>query len=263
MNMEEKFIKIISNDEIIKIDSEILELEKTLKKLPGGKLLFSHNERRVKWYVRDNNETVYVPKSDRNRAEKLAYRKYIETKILMLTKKKKLLNGDYKAYCLAREKFNNLLEDRHFVELLKPFNIVNHNEDAWAKEKYITNMNHLDNRIHSTVGGLKVRSKSESIIAMALSNNGIAFRYECELIFSGYTIYPDFTIKHPVSGEILYWEHLGMMDDIEYETKAKWKISKYVSEGIYPMDKLILTYETINNPLDYGYAEKIIKSFLS
>jgi hypothetical protein len=30
------------------------------------------------------------------------------------------------------------------------------------------------------------------------------------------SIYPDFTIRHPVTGEVYYWEHFGMMDNENY-----------------------------------------------
>ena len=33
-------------------------------------------------------------------------------------------------------------------------------------------------------------------------------------------------------------------------------------EGIYPMEKLILTYETGSEPLDYFAVERIVKKFI-
>lgn len=244
------------------IDLEILDIEKKLKGMPQGKLILTHNESRVKWYVRENDITTYLPKKYRDKAEKLAYKRYLETKLLFLKKKRKIIKGDYKEYDLAKGKYNKLLSDSHFMELIKPYHIVNDIEDVWAKEKYITNDKYPENKTHSTVNGIKVRSKSESIIAMVLANNGIAFRYECLLKLSGHNVYPDFTVKRPSDGKIIYWEHLGMMDDKEYETNAKRKLNSYISEGIYPMENLILTYETRDNPLDYEYVDKIVKAFL-
>lgn len=30
------------------------------------------------------------------------------------------------------------------------------------------------------------------------------------------SIHPDFTVRHPITGKRIYWEHFGMMDDQEY-----------------------------------------------
>lgn len=50
-----------------------------------------------------------------------------------------------------------------------------------------------------------VRSKSEAIIGKVLRMNYIPFRYECPIILNGVTIYPDFTIRHPKTGETYYF----------------------------------------------------------
>jgi len=60
------------------------------------------------------------------------------------------------------------------------------------------------------------RYKSEVFIDMALFTNNIPFRYECALELGHSTLYPDFTIRHPKTGEICYWEHFGLMDDPSY-----------------------------------------------
>ena len=57
-----------------------------------------------------------------------------------------------------------------------------------------------------------MRSKSEAMIAMSLYVQKIPYRYECELKLGSITLFPDFTIRHPETGEIFYWEHFGMMD---------------------------------------------------
>jgi TPR repeat protein len=74
--------------------------------------------------------------------------------------------------------------------------------------------------IHKTARGEMVRSKSEIIIADALFNLHIEYAYERVLTLKDRTILrPDFSI-YCVSGDIILWEHLGMLDSQEY--KAKW-----------------------------------------
>ncbi len=57
-------------------------------------------------------------------------------------------------------------------------------------------------------------------------------KHEDKLVLQGITIYPDFVIRHPVSGEYYYWEHFEMMDEKEYRSQACNKIKLYCEVGI-------------------------------
>src|SRR5262249_40723043 len=81
--------------------------------------------------------------------------------------------------------------------------------------------------IHRTSKGLAVRSKSELIIAEALTNAGISFEYEKALTLAGQTRYPDFTIEDEISGRTFYWEHLGMLERPDYRRSWKKKLAWY------------------------------------
>ena len=58
------------------------------------------------------------------------------------------------------------------------------------------------------------------MIAMLLHLNAIPYRYECALSLGGVTLFPDFTIRHPGTGALYYWEHFGLMDDPAYAKNA-------------------------------------------
>lgn len=78
-------------------------------------------------------------------------------------------------------------------------------------------------------------SKSEVIIADALAAAGIEYAYELPMIGSdGTRRYPDFTIEDADTGEIWFWEHLGMLGDAEYDRKWTAKLAWYRSNGILP-----------------------------
>lgn len=96
---------------------------------------------------------------------------------------------------------------------------------------------------------------------MALYVNKIPFRYECALQLGDTIIYPDFTIKHPVTEKLYYWEHFGMMDNPKYAKNAGEKIQLYISRGMIPSINLITTYETLDNPLSYHEVEKIVSDY--
>ena len=111
--------------------------------------------------------------------------------------------------------------------------------------------------------GERVRSKSEVIIADMLSKEGIPYRYEYPLYIKGFgKIYPDFTVLNIKKREELLWEHFGMMDDAEYAEAAIRKIATYEQNGIYPGEKLILTYETRKNPINQRVINGLIEHFL-
>lgn len=111
--------------------------------------------------------------------------------------------------------------------------------------------------------GEHVRSKSEKIIADILFDAGIEYKYECPLTLKGYgTVYPDFTILSRKTGGEIYWEHDGRMDDPQYAEKAVKKIDTYIRNGIFPGDRLILSYETSDHILSDKTIHALIRKHL-
>ena len=96
---------------------------------------------------------------------------------------------------------------------------------------------------------------------MVLYTHRIPFRYECMLTLGNSTLYPDFTIRHPKTGEYFYWEHFGMMDDPIYSKSAASKLQLYISFGIIPSIHLITTFETTDQPLSSEKLEKIVADY--
>lgn len=119
-----------------------------------------------------------------------------------------------------------------------------------------------ENLIHTTAKGIKVRSKSESIIAMLLDMNQIPYHYEIPLEVGEHTVYPDFTVMRPSDQKIFYWEHFGMMDDDYYHEQMKKKLLMYINHGIMPWDTLITTFESNEDAFDSQYINKVIKILL-
>lgn len=131
----------------------------------------------------------------------------------------------------------------------------------WCAESYETNSSHPEHLIHTTLAGHKVRSKSEVIIANLLYTNHIPYRYEAALPLKEFTAYPDFTIMHPVTNKIFYWEHFGMMDNAPYCDTACNKLKTYCYNGIFPSMQLITTYETSKCPISTDQVQQIITQY--
>ena len=102
------------------------------------------------------------------------------------------------------------------------------------------------NLIHRTSNGTLVRSKSEVIIADALSAADVEFSYERTFRgHDGSLRLPDFTIEDAATGETYIWEHLGMLSNPQYahawERKQAWYRASGVEEGGGEVATLIVT----------------------
>ena len=114
-----------------------------------------------------------------------------------------------------------------------------------------------------TENGERVRSKSEKILADYFYRQNILYKYEKPLYLKGYgTVYPDFTFLSSKTGKEIYWEHEGMMDKQEYARNAVRKIELYQKNGIYPGERLILTFETEQSMLNQNILEKLVEKYL-
>ena len=112
----------------------------------------------------------------------------------------------------------------------------------WMKADYSSNPLYAEELKYETLLGIRVRTKSEWLIAMVLEMLGIPYRYEQLHYIGGKAYYPDFTIKK-ADGTIIIWEHFGLMNDPEYVKKADMKILNYVKAGFRQHKNLICTYE--------------------
>ena len=154
-----------------------------------------------------------------------------------------------------------LSPDSSYHDLL--LSAVFNDEVSWSTTDYQRSNNYPENLIHNTYAGIPVRSKSEVLIANTLFSKHIPFRYEACLQLGSHAVYPDFTIRHPVTKKIYYWEHLGMMGEEDYLDNALTKIRRYCRNNIYPDGNLILTYESLQTPLDSELVLHIIEHYFS
>lgn len=246
-----------------RLEKEINRLNSEIKNLPEGKLVCTKNGNSFKWYVSINKQLTYIPKNNKTYAEKLALRKHLLSELEKLSKELRAVK--YYLKHSSNDLYSTdsqLLFKPGYSDLLLPYftpkdNII----EKWINEPYEQNPKHPEQLTVKTVSGKMVRSKSEAFIDMLLFTNKIPFRYECALTLGDTTYYPDYTIMHPRTGEIFYWEHFGMMDDPIYAGKTFSKLHTYSKYGIIPTINLITTYETGDNPLDLDAVQKNIEQY--
>lgn len=111
--------------------------------------------------------------------------------------------------------------------------------------------------------GLRVRSKSEVIIADTLTRLRIPFRYEFPLKIKGLgVVHPDFICLDVRRRRTVVWEHFGMMDNPDYALRAVHKMKRYREAG-FNGGNFITTFESTGDPLsskDAKSAAAILRS---
>lgn len=245
------------------IDAQIGKLQRMIKKIPGGDILCTNSGKYSKWYERTEEGLAYLGKGNREYAEKLAQKKLYSTKLKSLEQERYvrgwfLKHYDVKLAAAADALFASPAYSELITAGMKPKQI---RIREWLDSPYEKCREHKEKLIHNAPPGIMVRSKSEVMIASAINSHGIPFRYECILNLGDMYYFPDFTIFHPKTGKLIYWEHFGMMDDPQYIHKTSEKLEIYALHDIVPSVNLITTFETSKHPLTTDIVENMIRQF--
>lgn len=228
------------------LTQQINQMNHQLTFYPPGELIAHKNGPYVKFFLKSDQDFQYIPSKDQETKKLYAQKKYLQAQIQDFQTELELLRTYLTSHEKCASKAESLLSvQSNYRDLLTDaFSAFGTSAQQWLSEEYPTNPNFPDQLKYPCPSGQYVRSKSELLIATALFSHHIPFRYESELLLDGVPYYPDFTILHPLSGEIIYWEHFGLMNEPGYVNKASHKIQHYISCGIYPGMNLITTYES-------------------
>lgn len=245
------------------ISMQIQSIQQELSAYPPGSISCVKNGNYDKFYYHYNNQTRHLRNQEKSLIDQLMKKKYLSSLLKDLIHEKNCIDSYLKkseSYHSSCSKFFDS-NSRYSKYLSTSYHYANSHINEWANASFEQNTRYPEHLIHNTYSGHMVRSKSESLIDSALYLNKIPFRYECKLTLDDITFFPDFTIMHPESGKLFYWEHLGMMDDPVYIQKTFSKLQVYASFGIIPSINLILTSETKDSPFTSLQAEQIIQAY--
>lgn len=242
---------------------KIKQMEEKIRELPDGKLVCTKNGKNSKWYIRDGQSFTYLPKKERDYAVKMAKKKYYSACMSMLTQRVESLENCMNAYQKSVEGMEVFWEKNPGIKELLEWSEKHDNDEMqeWANAEYDTNTAFPEHLNHRTPWGEVFRSKSEAMIARCLRERGIAYRYECALTLGNETFYPDFTIIHPRTKQVYYYEHYGRMDDPKYIRDKMPKLTTYANHGIIPGIHLILSFETQEEPLSMYTIESLLDQY--
>lgn len=257
-NLEEK---------LKEVEHYITQTEKSLKKAPKGSLVLSKSNGTVQYYHKTEHEQKkgkYIPKKNNKLIASLAQKDY---DVCFMKHMKKQKNKLCKVIKLLSDinfskVYNELSETRQ--KLVNPYVLTDEQYvEKWLNVEYEGKDFFEGTSVLMTERGEEVRSKSEKILADKFYSCGIPYRYEFPVNLKGYGIvYPDFTLLNVKERKEIYFEHFGMMDNPEYCQKAIQKIETYAKNGFYIGKNLLVTFETLQKPLDMKIVEQMLKEFI-
>lgn len=259
------------------LSARIEEIESRMKNAPESRLRVSMRNSHPRFYEmnkKGDSTGKYLATSQGERARLLAQSDY-DKKILPLLKKELnlvcSLDRLYKKETQEKEEFfsgpEELIAARMVPARRNMITPITLDQKAyvekWLAESYERKGFSPDAAEYYTSSGIRVRSKTEWMIAEMLEKKKIPFYYERPLYLQGIgTIHPDFTVLNVKRRKTLYWEHMGMMDDETYRENALYRIEQYILNGYHPGIDLILTHETSARPIRSKIIEKMIDTYL-
>lgn len=234
---------------------------------PDGYIRIQKRGKSFQYYLRLDPKDFkgkYVPKSEHTIVKQILQRDYSSLLINEISKEINLIKSFLEKY------LPNSLENIYGSfspqrkEFITPY-VISEEEYArkWSTMDY-TSLGFFEGEPELyTSSGLRVRSKSEILIAEALARHNVPFRYEYPLKLAGLgTVYPDFLCLNKRTRREYCWEHLGMMDNEKYVNRNSIKLEKYELNGFFPGINLILTAETSERPISSLLIEKNIVAYL-
>lgn len=244
------------------------DLENELTTLPEGSLYCA----KIKgcWYYYQ-----LLPKQGNRKKEKrlgisndtdkifaLVRKQYINKALALVEKDIKVLEMAIKHYVdIDEESVMEKFLEKH-PELSAGIMHGHQRDEEWAEAYDRQEDFFAEERKHTSLRGEAMLSKNELYIASRLDHYGIPYRYECDIPHPDTDRVPDFTIRRPRDGKIIYWEHLGLTGDDSYMKGNELKFVEYADIEIVPWDNLIVTYDTPDGGIDGKIIEAMIQGWL-
>ena len=259
-------LKNLLLDERKRLESIIKVVQVQLKTMPEGSLRLSKSKDYIQYYhcTEENKIGKYIVKGNDELIQALAQKSYDE-KLLQLAKKRlkqiERILKDYEDDEIEEIFKKEHIERQRLIQAVEP--TWDQRVKMWRDEKYQGKGFQEGIPLILTERGERVRSKSEKIMADYFYRKGIEYKYERPIYLKGLgTVYPDFTFfTKRVDGE-MYWEHCGMVDSPEYARNMVRKIELYENNGIFPGERLILTYETEQSILGTEKIAQMVERYL-
>ena len=229
-------------------------------------LRISQKKAGTRYYIKAKMEKKwsYIRKEDMDRVYSIAQKSYNQKAIDEILSELEAISTCLKEY--QPDKICEITESMHpsRKQLICPiFLSLEDYIERWIKEEY--DKKEISETVpeYYSENGVRVRSKSEIIIANKLEKFEIPYRYEFPIYFkSGICVHPDFYCLNCRTRKEIVWEHFGMMDNVEYTNNAIHKIDEYEKNGFWQGINFITTFESGAKPINVNLVEQIIERYL-
>ena len=265
MELNYHIIRQLKEEKLL-LEGILANAEAEISNAPEGKVLLKMRGEKPEFYHRKSPQDKcgsYISVKERETAEKLVRKRYLEHVRGTLLDQLKVIDTFLEQYdpnaLVKVYDSEGKFRQKFLTPIVLPDDLY---AMEWLAYKYEPKAFSEDAPEHYSTNNVRVRSKSEAMIADALHTAKIPYRYECPLEINHMIIHPDFTILRMYDRKIIYWEHFGMMDDIDYRNDALRRIRDYEAAGIFPGDNLIITYETGRLPLNQRIIKQKIDHYL-
>jgi hypothetical protein len=254
-----------------KLQKIVKEMKKALENMPEGTLRISKRGNQAYYYHCTNtagdihHNGKYLRKNQLQLAKTLAQKDYNKKVLEVSIHRLEELHEFQKSIdgmTQIQEIYSKL--DAARQKLLLPVVLPDQEyAEKWENVKYAKKPFREDSPEIYTDKGERVRSKSEKILADRFYRMNIPYRYEYPLYLNGNgTFHPDFMLLNKRTRKEYYWEHCGMMDNPNYCSDMVSRMGIYAKNGIIQGKQLIVTYETLETPLNQKMIDEYIDIFL-
>ena len=246
-----------------RLTAENNSIREKMVHVPEGLLRCRKQGSAYKWLqsIKDKDGSVrctYLRKSAKEKARALAQKTYYLQKQKDNEKEIAALDAYLKRCVKGGGKSLQIKQHPAFSTLLNASDLERELA-AWKAASYEKNPHREEHLTVRAATGEMVRSKSEAFILSSLAAADIPVRYECRLQLGDAAYYPDFTIRRPSDGQVIVWEHFGLMSEYGYMKTAQDKIRTYIAHGFYPMENLVTTFEHEKSTLDFSRVMDIVE----
>lgn len=252
------------------VQSQQAELQQLLSQFPKskdvvGNLRIDRCRNSFQYYiVSEHGDTKgkYIPHKEIRKAAAIAQRDYNKATMGIIKKQIKAIKSLLANY--HPEAIDEAYTKLHLGRRALVIPVREPDEEyiaAWLHHPYTGKPFEINAPEYYTASGVRVRSKSEVIIADALARANIPYRYEYPTNIKGWgTLYPDFTCLDIRTREEIIWEHFGLMGNPDYTECAVQKLAHYTTNGYILGKNFIATFESTTTPLSMKQVQNYINT---
>ena len=259
-NMEKELVKRKGE-----LEKTIQKIDKALMDPPQGKLRLSSKDGKPQYYIRSSpSERIgrYLRKDQLPQAAAIAQRDYNTLARKAALEEREAIGTLLRIYeeeTIVEDVYGGLSAPRRV--LVRPV-AVSDEEYArlWLAQPYQPKGFAEGAPEYYSAKGLRVRSKSEALIADMYDSLGIPMKYEFPLeLWNGRIVYTDFRLLNVAERKVFIHEHLGMADDPDYMRQAVRRLRDLQLSGFTLGVNLIITVETKDTPLDVRMVREQVR----